>query len=168
MRIAKSRRQGISLIEMLVVIIIIGILVALTASAVLKFRVTGMRTSTSTNMGKVLTKLREQWKSVTDASQNESLDANVNYGTRARAIGGSDLEASRSAYVQLRQIQAFPTNINEAFWPIRRGSRPRRRPRPRMPGRATSSISATWASRLPTRRSGGRCRWTPRLRFVCS
>jgi prepilin-type N-terminal cleavage/methylation domain-containing protein len=116
-RLKKFRRRGFTLVELLVVVAIIAILVAMTAAAVMRFRGAGRGSATKTNLGKVHAKLLDQWKGVTDKANRDSIEAAGSYGTQAKAAGGPDMAAVRNRYVQLRQIQAFPTNFNEAFWP---------------------------------------------------
>jgi prepilin-type N-terminal cleavage/methylation domain-containing protein len=126
MRIKKARR-GFSLIELLVVVAIIAILIALSAAAIMRFRLTGLTSATKTNLGKIQLKLRDKFKAVTDKARNDSFGtpANQPYAALARTVapGAGDSEESiRNAYVLLRQIQAFPTNFSEAFWPNNPGS----------------------------------------------
>jgi prepilin-type N-terminal cleavage/methylation domain-containing protein len=120
MRMKHSRRQAFSLMELLVVLAIIGILVALTTAAVMRFRGTGLASATKTNLSKLHAKLREQWKGVTDKAGNDSLSAPVNsaYAASALNAGASFQDAPvKARYVQLRQRQAFPMSFAEAFWP---------------------------------------------------
>jgi len=117
------RRRAFTLVELLVVIAIIAVLMTLTAAAVMRFTGVGLASATKTDLGKVNTKLNEQWKGVTDAAHKDTLsDTNDKqhnaYVQRAQMFGTSNADkAVRTKYVQLRQTQAFPTNFNEAFWP---------------------------------------------------
>jgi len=122
MRMNKARR-GFSLIELLVVIAIIAVLMALTSAAVIKFRATAMSRTTTTNLSKSRAKLGEQWKTYTDRLNNHSLSDpnNAAYANAARATFPGALDSDtrvKARYVQLRQVQAFPMNFTEAFWPI--------------------------------------------------
>src|SRR5262245_24432145 len=117
MRLKKFHRRGFTLVELLVVVAIIAALVARTTAAVMRFRGAGVGSATKTNLSKVHAKIRDQWKSVTDKARNDSLGAQVNAAYAASAGTNLADPAVRNRYVQLRQIQAFPTNFNEAFWP---------------------------------------------------
>src|SRR5690349_690140 len=105
----KKRRRGFTLIELLVVIAIIGVLMTLTAAAVMRFTGVGLGSATKTNLGKVNAKLTDQWKGVTDAANRDTLEDTRDlqhnaYAARARAFGtGNSDKAVRKAYVQLRQ-----------------------------------------------------------------
>jgi prepilin-type N-terminal cleavage/methylation domain-containing protein len=123
----KKRRRGFTLVELLVVLAIIGILVAMTTAAVMRFRGVGQARATSANLGKVYNKLGEQWQGVTDAAYKDSLTAptNANYAGAALAGGSNYADpAVRKRYVALRQAQAFPTSFYEALWPIDRTVKP--------------------------------------------
>jgi hypothetical protein len=92
----------------------------LTAAAVMRFTGAGLGRATKTNLGKVHNKLKEQWKGVTDAAGKDSLStsANAPFANLALPAGANFAdERVRTRYVQLRQIQAFPTSFSEAFWP---------------------------------------------------
>jgi len=122
MHLKYRRRRGFTLIELLVVLAIIVVLMALTGAAVMRFRGVGLGQATKTNLGKVNSTLNDQWKAVTDGAHKDSLSAPVNNAYATTALtkgGGTNLadEKTRKAYVGLRQVQAFPTNFNEAFWP---------------------------------------------------
>src|SRR5262245_52013359 len=101
----KKRRRGFTLIELLVVIAIIGVLMALTAAAVMRFTGVGLSRATNANLNKVNAKLLEQNKGVTDAAYKDSLSGSdpVLQGY-VKAAGGTGANladpAVRRNYVQ--------------------------------------------------------------------
>jgi prepilin-type N-terminal cleavage/methylation domain-containing protein len=126
MRRNKARR-GFSLVELLVVVAIIAVLMALTSAAVMRFRVTALRNTTATNLGKSRAKLGEQWKTYTDKVRQQSLnDPDPNSAICALAArqafpGRPDSDDQvKARYLQLRQNQAFPVDFYDVFWPLTR------------------------------------------------
>src|SRR5262245_22356018 len=104
-----SRRAGFTLVELLVVIAIIGILVALTAGAVVRFIGVQARDNTEVAMRKIQPLLQNQWKAVIDQAKTEPISQN------AMVMAGGDERLARIIHIKLRLRQEFPANYNEVM-----------------------------------------------------
>ena len=111
-------RPGFTLIELLVVIAILIVLVGLTTSAVMRFRVTGPRLATKTNLQNIKKQLDSQWSAVLGKADKESIPTAMQAGL-VIATGASGVSDPRvhSAYNQLKLVQAFPVSFGEVMNP---------------------------------------------------
>jgi prepilin-type N-terminal cleavage/methylation domain-containing protein len=112
-------RSGFTLAEMLVVILIIGILVTLTAAAVSRFSSTGPALATQSNLDKIRASLDKQWLAVRDGAETELMSSNGSFqGQAMNNIGAAGFgdPRIRPEYVRLKIIQAFPTTFAEALY----------------------------------------------------
>jgi len=120
---AKSRgRPAYSLIELLAVIAILAILAGLTTAAVIRFRNTGPRAATRSNLGSLKAKSDAQWKSVRERAMKENIPSPSRSSIllqrkNAGIADWADPEGVRSAYVDFRLRQAFPMDFGEALQP---------------------------------------------------
>jgi prepilin-type N-terminal cleavage/methylation domain-containing protein len=116
MRGAHARRGGFTLIELLVVMSIILALVALTASASMRFIAIQKGSVTQATITKVDSALRKQWEAVVTAARRE--DITSKFGSAANtsilAAAGNDPRRARVIYIKLRLKQEFPINFKEA------------------------------------------------------
>jgi Tfp pilus assembly protein FimT len=127
-----SGRASFKLIELLVVIAIIAALMALSASAVIKFLGSQEEANTKATFNKVQSQLNKAWSKVKDeaykAPMTEIVPANAvppptpSTNTAGKWIqanlAGTDANATnrtRALYVKLKLRQAFPMNFAEAL-----------------------------------------------------
>jgi prepilin-type N-terminal cleavage/methylation domain-containing protein len=124
------RRVGFTLIELLVVIAIIAALMALTASAVIKFMAVQQTNNTQSTLNKVQSVLNRQWAAAKDQAWKETIPATVQTFIQANLAGTDANVAGRTRviYVKLRMRQLFPMNFDEAINPA---------PLPAIPGYVT-------------------------------
>lgn len=112
------QRGGFTLIELMVVIVIIVALMALTASAVMKFIEVQQSTNTQSTLDRVQSQLSRAWSKAKDeAYYKESIPAAVEGWIQAN-LSGSDANTTarvRVIYVKLRLRQQFPMSFNEAL-----------------------------------------------------
>jgi len=114
-------RSAFTLVELLVVLTILVLLAALTAAAVLKFKDTGPRVATTSNLSKILANINTQWKAVRDQAAADTMSAPANqpfltYVTSQLNLTPADPRV-RALYVKLKLQQAFPTSFKEALAP---------------------------------------------------
>jgi prepilin-type N-terminal cleavage/methylation domain-containing protein len=110
------RRPGFTLIEMLIVVAIIGILVALTAGAVMQVMATQQDHATEATLEKLDNALDHQWKAVIDAAKDEWRKSQPVSGLQGNLMtwAGNSPDQAKAGYVQLRLMQEFPVNLTEA------------------------------------------------------
>jgi prepilin-type N-terminal cleavage/methylation domain-containing protein len=119
-RSERDRRRGFTLIELLVVIAIIAFLLALTASAVMKFMLVQQNNNTQTTLNKVQSVLNQQWSAAKDQAWKETIPSNVQTYIQANLTGNDANVTGRTRviYVKLRMRQLFPMNFTEALSPL--------------------------------------------------
>ncbi len=113
----QRRRDAFTLIELLVVIAIIAALVALSASAVIKFLGSQQQANTQSTLDRTQAKLNVAWSKLKDTAWHETIDPTVDAWIRQN-LAGNDANATlrvRVIYVKLRQRQVFPMSFNEAL-----------------------------------------------------
>lgn len=118
-RFSGCKRRGFTLIELLVVIAIIAALMALTASAVIKYMLVQQVNNTQTTLNKVQSVLNRQWAAAKDQAWKEAIPPNVQTYIQTN-LAGTDANATvrvRVIYVKLRMRQMFPMNFSEAMNP---------------------------------------------------
>jgi prepilin-type N-terminal cleavage/methylation domain-containing protein len=110
------RRPGFTLIEMLIVIAIIGVLLALTASAVMQVMGAQQDRATEATLEKLDNALDHQWKAVIDAAKDEWRKGQPVSGLQGNLMtwAGNSPDQAKAGYVQLRLMQEFPVNLAEA------------------------------------------------------
>jgi prepilin-type N-terminal cleavage/methylation domain-containing protein len=114
----RHRRGAFTLIELLVVIAIIAALVALSASAVIKFLGSQQQANTQSTLDRTQAKLNVAWAKVKDQAFKETIDPSVDAWIRTNITGTGDANSTgrvRAVYVKLRLRQVFPMNFNEAL-----------------------------------------------------
>jgi prepilin-type N-terminal cleavage/methylation domain-containing protein len=109
-RYAPEPRAGFTLIELLVVIAIIAVLVALTASATIRYISAQHSNNTEVTLKKADKALQRQVRAVIEEARNQAIPAGVQQmaGTTDRA---------RVIWIKLRLKQAFPMTYREATMP---------------------------------------------------
>jgi prepilin-type N-terminal cleavage/methylation domain-containing protein len=113
------RRPGFTLIELLVIIAIIAFLMALTASAVMKYIQVQQTNNAQQTLNQVQAVLNRAWSAEKDKAWKETIPPKVQQYIQAN-LAGNDLNATnrtRVIYVKLRMRQVFPMNFNEALNP---------------------------------------------------
>lgn len=135
-----DRRAGFTMVEILVVISIMAVLMALTASAVMRMTGVQQENNTNTTLRYLSSLLDKQWKIVVDQSMNPNSKTdpptNVTAVTAvipATIVGtpATDQEAqaevdkrSRIIYTKLKLRQEFPMNFWEVLNPAPMGGNP--------------------------------------------
>jgi type II secretory pathway pseudopilin PulG len=118
-RHAETGRGGFTFVELLVIILIIAILLALGASAVLRFMGSQQVDTTRTELTTIQRQLDSQWQQVTRQAQTEGIPPAVESWIRAN-LAGADANADkrvRVIYIKLKQRQMFPMTFDEALNP---------------------------------------------------
>lgn len=111
-RSGRVQRGAFTLVELMVVITIMAALMALTASAVLKFIGVQQASNTQSTLDRVQSQLIKAWSKVVEQAKKEPIPPGI------MALAGSDVNAAERAkyiYVKLRLRQAFPMNFAEAL-----------------------------------------------------
>jgi len=109
----RNRRRGFTLLELLVVLSIIGLLMALTAGAVFRYRQSAMEKDTVTQIRKIQMGLDQQWKAARDTIQRENVPDGVKELTTS-PNGVPDPARARALHMMLRLRQEFPQSYREA------------------------------------------------------
>jgi prepilin-type N-terminal cleavage/methylation domain-containing protein len=111
------RRAGFTLIEMLIVIAIIGVLIALTASAVVQVMGSQQVHATEATLQKLDGALNHQWVATTDAARDEyHKGQQPAAGLQATLMtwASNNTDQAQAGYVALRLMQEFPISLSEA------------------------------------------------------
>jgi prepilin-type N-terminal cleavage/methylation domain-containing protein len=118
-----SGRASFTLIELLVVIAIIAALMALSASAVIKFLGSQEEANTRATFDKTQSQLNKAWSKVKDQANKETIPPAVDQWIRTNLAQlpneAFDVTTGRVRviYIKLKQRQAFPMNFTEALTP---------------------------------------------------
>jgi len=110
-------RPGFTLIELLIVVAIIGVLVALTAGAVMQVMASQQVRATEATLQKGDSALNHQWKASIDMSNDEwrkGTPPAAGLQSSLMTWAGNNTDLAKAGYVQLRLMQEFPVNLTEA------------------------------------------------------
>jgi prepilin-type N-terminal cleavage/methylation domain-containing protein len=116
-RCRPARRPGFTLMEMLIVIAIIGVLLALIASAV--FQVMGNQQVSATNatLQKLDNTFARQWQGTIDAARDEYHKGQQPAASLQPTLmtwASNNPDQAQAGYVALRLMQEFPISLSEA------------------------------------------------------
>lgn len=120
------RRPGFSLVEMMIVIMIIGILVTLTAAGAFQVMLGRRVSNTELLLRKAEDALLKQWRKVIDQAGKEPIpdaylnpyvDPNGNRSMGLLTMAGGDVRRARVLWIKLRLKQEFPMTFQEALAP---------------------------------------------------
>jgi prepilin-type N-terminal cleavage/methylation domain-containing protein len=120
MKRQRNGRAGFTLIELLTVLAIMGLLAAITASAVARYRMSAMEKQTDQSILKLDVGLQQQIKSITDKAKNEPIPDNINELARdglpsnLNVPGQFDNARARALHMKLRLQQELPQTFDEA------------------------------------------------------
>jgi prepilin-type N-terminal cleavage/methylation domain-containing protein len=110
-RVERGRRGGFSLIEMFVVMAIIAVLVALTASAVIYFMSWGPSAGTKATLRKADSAVRQEWSAVIDSAKDEW--ASGQYSGQVLTAANNNPDLAKQLWIFLRLHQEFPVSFQE-------------------------------------------------------
>ena len=115
----RANRQAFTLIELIVVMLIIGILMAMSAAAVGKFITVQQQSNTEMTIRKVYSKLMTQWESVIRSAREENMATTIGSANAAyiTTLAGGDGRRARVIYIKARLKQEFPISFGEATSP---------------------------------------------------
>jgi prepilin-type N-terminal cleavage/methylation domain-containing protein len=114
----RNRRRAFTLLEILVVLAIIGLLAALTAGALFRYRASAMEKDTVTQIRKIQIGVDQQWKAARDVIQKENPPQEVIDAT-CNSAGVPNMARARAYHMKLRLKQEFPQSYIEARTPAR-------------------------------------------------
>ena len=100
----RANRQAFTLIELIVVMLIIGILMAMSAAAVGKFITVQQQSNTEMTIRKVYSKLMTQWESVIRSAREENMATTIGSANAAyiTTLAGGDGRRARVIYIKAR------------------------------------------------------------------
>lgn len=108
----QTGRAGFTLLELLAVLAIIGLLSAITAGAVSRYRLSSMEKNTDVHLRKLHILLDQQWKAAIDTIKKEEPPRAIVDLTR-NPNGTNDIARARALHMRLRLRQEFPQNFGE-------------------------------------------------------
>jgi prepilin-type N-terminal cleavage/methylation domain-containing protein len=108
---ATPRRAGVTLIELLIVMLIIAILASLSLSAVFTVRESQMKNFAEALVSKLASALDGQWKAAIDQIREEPVP------NWALTMAGGDQRRAKVIYLKARLKQEFPVSFYEAVYP---------------------------------------------------
>lgn len=121
-RATRNRRSSFTLLELMIVIAIIAALMALSASATIKFLGSQQEANTRTTLDKVQSQLNKAWSKVKDQAYKETIPSATSSWIQANLASntGNPTDPNVTArirviYVKLKLRQAFPMTFAEAL-----------------------------------------------------
>src|SRR4051794_620011 len=102
------RRFAFTMVELLIVIAIMAVLVALTASAVSQVASAQQKSVTDHLLTRLSSELTGQWTPVVDQARQDSVPPQIT------ALAGNDPRRARVLWIKLRLRKEFPVNFDEA------------------------------------------------------
>jgi prepilin-type N-terminal cleavage/methylation domain-containing protein len=109
---ARLRRDGFTLIELLTVIAIIAVLMALSASAVIKFIGVQEKSNTQNGLNKLGPIVKSAWVRAYEKAHKNPLPTN---NATVNSLSGGDTARARVIWDYLQMRAAFPMSFNEVF-----------------------------------------------------
>src|SRR4029078_12681605 len=102
---------GVTLIELLIVMLIIAILASLSLSAVFTVRESQMKSFSESLVSKLASALDVQWKAAIDQIREEPVPQ------WAVTMAGGDAARGKTIYLKARLKQEFPVSFYQAMYP---------------------------------------------------
>lgn len=119
-RTGPAARGAFTLLEVMVVLLVIGLLTALTAGTLVRVMDSQKKSNTQVTLNKIQSQLTKQWSAYKDLFWREN-PASVSGGSAAwntaQTLAGNDPKRARVIWVKLRMKQAFPQTFSEALNP---------------------------------------------------
>ena len=104
-------RAGVTLVELLVVMLIIATLASLVLSAVITVRDAQMKNFTESLVNKLASALEQQWNAAVDQIREEPVP------NWALSMGNGDPRIAKVIYLKARLKQEFPVSFYQAIYP---------------------------------------------------
>jgi prepilin-type N-terminal cleavage/methylation domain-containing protein len=122
--VRRTRRAGMTLIELLIVMTIISIMASLSIGAVFKLRESQMKSFTETNLQKLASALDQQWKAAIDQFRDDLKNVNANPTQAAlwnwcQTTANADQRRATVIYIKARLKAEFPVTIDTAKNPVK-------------------------------------------------
>jgi prepilin-type N-terminal cleavage/methylation domain-containing protein len=112
----RKGRGGFTLLELLVVLSIMGLLAAITISAVGRYKQSSIEKNTNTQLLKVQVALDQQYKGAIETIRKETVPQSIIDLTK-HANGTPDIPRAKALYMKLRLRQEFPQTFTEVHLP---------------------------------------------------
>jgi len=103
----KQGRAGFTLLELLVVIAIIGILAAMTVTAVFRLKAASLETRTNETLEKLDRAYSQQYKAAIDAIRKEQIPQGL------IVLANHDMDMAKAVHMKLRLRREFPQNLSD-------------------------------------------------------
>src|SRR5436309_1340305 len=111
LRTRQFARRGFSLVELLVVVVIVGLVLSITAAATMRVLGRQKSSNTETLISMVYRTFSEQWRAVVEQAKKETVPSPV------ADLAGGDARRAQVIWIKLRLRQQFPMSFAEILNP---------------------------------------------------